>query len=90
MSFYKRKKTCPFTGPGAQTIDWKDTKTLSRFVSEKGKITPRRVSYVSHKKQRELATAIKRARFMGLMPYVNMELDSGRRPAPRSNDRSER
>jgi len=79
MSFYKRKKTCPFTGPGAMDIDWKDVRTLSRFISEKGKITPRRISFVSHKKQRELAKAIKRARFMALMPYVNDEVDSGRR-----------
>ena len=79
MSFFKRRKTCPFSGEGAMTIDWKDTKTLSRFISEKGKIVPRRISYVSHKKQRELATAIKRARHMGLMPYVNTEVDSGRR-----------
>lgn len=80
MAFFRRKKTCPFTGPGAQDIDWKDTRTLSRFISEKGKITPRRISFVSHKKQRELAKAIKRARFMGLMPYVNTEIDSGRKP----------
>lgn len=79
MSFFKRKKTCPFSGEGALTIDWKDVRTLSRFISEKGKIMPRRISYVSHKKQRELAIAIKRARHMALMPYVNNEVDSGRR-----------
>jgi small subunit ribosomal protein S18 len=79
MSFFKRKKTCPFSGEGAMTIDWKDVRTLSRFISEKGKIMPRRISYVSHKKQRELAIAIKRARHMALMPYVNNEVDSGRR-----------
>ncbi len=80
MSFFRRKKTCPFSGPDAQIIDWKDTKTLSRYISEKGKIVPRRISYVSHKKQRELATAIKRARFMGLLPYVNIEVEGGRKP----------
>lgn len=79
MSFFKRRKTCPFSGKGAQVIDWKDVKTLSRFISEKGKIMPRRISFVSHKKQRELATAIKRSRHMGLMPYANTEIDSGRR-----------
>jgi small subunit ribosomal protein S18 len=79
MSFFKRKKTCPFSGEGAIVLDWKDVKTLSRFVSEKGKIMPRRISYVSHKKQRELAIAIKRARHMGLMPYVNTEIDNSRR-----------
>lgn len=77
---FRRRKTCPFSGPDAQTIDWKDTRTLSRYISEKGKIVPRRISFVSHKKQRELAKAIKRARFMGLLPYVNNELDGGRGP----------
>ncbi len=79
MAGFRRRKTCPFTGPGAQTIDWKDTRTLSRFISEKGKIVPRRISFVSHKKQRELAKAIKRARFMALLPYVNNDIDSDRR-----------
>lgn len=68
--FFRRKKTCPFSGPNAQKIDWKDVKTLSRFISERGKIMPTRITYVSPKKQRELATAIKRARFMALMPYL--------------------
>lgn len=80
MALFRRKKTCPFSGPNALAIDWKDTKTLSRFISEKGKIVPRRISFVSHKKQRELAKAIKRARYMGLLPYVNNELNSGRKP----------
>lgn len=73
--FFKRKKTCPFSGPDALTIDWKDTKLLGRFVSERGKIMPSRITYVSRKKQRELARAIKRARFMALMPYVASEDD---------------
>lgn len=76
---FRRRKTCPFSGPGAQEIDWKDVRTLSRYISEKGKIVPRRISFVSHKKQRELAKAIKRARFMGLLPYVNNEIDGGRK-----------
>lgn len=79
MALFRRKKTCPFSGPNAQIIDWKDTRTLSRFISEKGKIVPRRISFVSHKKQRELAKAIKRARYMALLPYVNTELDGGRK-----------
>ena len=74
--FFKRKKTCPFSGPNARVIDWKDTRTLSRYVSERGKITPSRITSVSKKKQRELAKAIKRARFMGLLPYLNNEQDS--------------
>jgi len=68
--FFRRKKTCPFTGPNAPRIDWKDVKMLQRFISERGKIMPSRITAVSPKKQRELARAIKRARFMGLLPYL--------------------
>ena len=68
--FFRRKKTCPFTGPNAPKIDWKDTKTLVRFISERGKMMPSRITAVSPKKQRELSRAIKRARFMALLPYV--------------------
>ena len=74
--FFRRKKTCPFSGPKGQKIDWKDTKTLGRYISERGKITPSRITAVSHKKQRELAKAIKRARFMALMPYMGSEHDN--------------
>lgn len=73
--FFRRKKTCPFTGEGAPAIDWKDTRTLGRYISERGKIVPSRITAVSQKKQRELAKAIKRARFMALMPYVRQEND---------------
>jgi len=52
-------------------IDYKDIRTLSKFVSERGKMTPSRISSVSAKKQRALATAVKRARYLALMPYVN-------------------
>ncbi len=68
--FFRRKKSCPFTGPNAPKIDWKDTKTLQRYISERGKIMPSRITAVSPKKQRELARAIKRARFMALLPYL--------------------
>lgn len=68
--FHRRRKTCPFSGEGAQTIDYKDVKLLQRFVSERGKIVPSRITAVSAKRQRELARAIKRARFLGLLPYV--------------------
>jgi small subunit ribosomal protein S18 len=68
--FFRRRKTCPFTGEGAPKIDYKDTKLLSRYISERGKIVPSRITAVSAKKQRELAQAIKRARFLGLLPYV--------------------
>ncbi|HIJ61355.1 MAG TPA: 30S ribosomal protein S18 [Rhodospirillaceae bacterium] len=68
--FFRRRKTCPFSGDGAPVIDYKDIKLLQRFVSERGKIVPSRITAVSAKKQRELAQAIKRARFLGLLPYV--------------------
>ncbi len=68
--FYRRKKTCPFSGPNAPKIDYKDVRLLSRFLSERGKIVPARITAVSAKKQRELAQAIKRARFLALLPYV--------------------
>ena len=68
--FFRRRKTCPFSGPNAPKIDYKDVRLLSRFVSERGKIVPSRITAVSAKKQRELARAIKRARFLALMPYV--------------------
>ncbi|MDR3437197.1 30S ribosomal protein S18 [Telmatospirillum sp.] len=68
--FFRRRKTCPFSGEGAPKIDYKDVKLLQRFISERGKIVPSRITAVSAKKQRELARAIKRARFLGLLPYV--------------------
>jgi small subunit ribosomal protein S18 len=68
--FFRRKKTCPFSGANAPKIDYKDTKLLQRFISERGKIVPSRITAVSSKKQRLLAKAIKRARFMALLPYV--------------------
>ena len=70
LSFFRRRKSCPFSGPNAPKIDYKDTRTLTRYVSERGKIVPSRITAVSGKKQRELVRAIKRARFLGLMPYV--------------------
>jgi len=68
--FFRGRKSCPFKGENAPTIDYRDTKLLSRYVSERGKIVPSRITAVSAKKQRELAIAIKRARFLGLLPYV--------------------
>jgi small subunit ribosomal protein S18 len=68
--FFRRRKSCPFSGPNAPKIDYKDTKLLQRFISERGKIVPSRITAVSAKKQRELAQAIKRARFLALLPYV--------------------
>lgn len=68
--FYRRRKSCPFAGANAPKIDYKDVRLLSRFLSERGKIVPSRITAVSAKKQRELAQAIKRARFLALLPYV--------------------
>jgi len=69
-SFFRRRKTCPFSGPNAPKIDYKDVRQLGRFVSERGKIVPSRITAVSAKKQRELSKAIKRARYLALIPYV--------------------
>lgn len=72
---FKRRKTCVFSSPDATPIDWKDVNTLRRYISERGKIMPSRITYVSQKKQRELSKAIKRARYMGLLPYLQIESD---------------
>ena len=69
-AFFRRRKSCPFTGQNAPKIDYKDVKLLQRYISERGKIVPSRITAVSAKKQRELARAIKRARFLALLPYV--------------------
>ena len=68
--FFRRRKSCPFSGGNAPTIDYKDIKLLQRFVSERGKIVPSRITAVSAAKQRELARAIKRARFLALLPHL--------------------
>jgi len=68
--FFRRRKSCPFSGEGAPVIDYKDVKLLQRYISERGKIVPSRITAVSSKKQRELARAIKRARFLALLPYA--------------------
>jgi small subunit ribosomal protein S18 len=68
--FFRRKKSCPFTGDNAPKIDFKDTRLLQRYISERGKIVPSRITAVSAKKQRELAQAIKRSRFVALLPYA--------------------
>lgn len=68
---FRRRKSCPFSGKDGIIIDYKDIRTLSRYVSERGKLTPSRITAVSAKKQRELSNAVKRSRFLALMPYVN-------------------
>jgi small subunit ribosomal protein S18 len=66
----RRKKTCWFTENKIQFIDYKDERTLRRFVSERGKIIPRRISGTSAKYQRMLTEAVKRARHMAILPFV--------------------
>ncbi|MEO9469354.1 30S ribosomal protein S18 [Parasphingorhabdus sp.] len=68
--FFRRRKSCPFSGKNAQPIDYKDVRMLQGYISERGKIVPSRITAVSAKKQRELSKAIKRARHLGLLPYL--------------------
>ena len=68
--FFRRRKSCPFSAKDAPVIDFKDVRLLQGFMSERGKIVPSRITAVSAKKQRELARAIKRARFIGILPYA--------------------
>ena len=69
--FENKKRFCPFSQPNSPIIDYKDIKLLSRYISEKGKIIPSRITGVSRKKQKLLAKAIKRARFLSLLSYTN-------------------
>jgi len=68
--FFRRKKASPFAHADAPPIDYTDVKLLQRFVSERGKIVPRRITAVTAKEQRQLAKAVKRARELALLPYV--------------------
>ena len=69
---FKRKRACPFIAAGIKPheIDYKDTEMLKRFITEQGKILPRRITNVSQRHQRSLANAIKRSRYMALLPFV--------------------
>ena len=69
--FDDRKKFCPFSQKNSPIIDYKDIKLISRYVSEKGKITPSRITNVSRSKQLELSIAIKRSRFLALMSFTS-------------------
>jgi len=68
--FFRRRKSCPLSGSNAPAIDYKDVKLLGRYISERGKILPSRITAVSAKKQRKMSQAIKRARNLALLPYV--------------------
>ncbi len=67
--YFRRKRFCKFTAEGYTEIDYKDLNTLKGYVTETGKITPSRVSGTKAHYQRQLSTAIKRARFLALLPY---------------------
>ena len=72
--FLRRKKTCPFSGDKSPKIDYKDTKLLKKYLSERGKMIPSRITAVSAKKQRELARAIKRSRYIAPVSYTHLTL----------------
>ena len=69
-AFEERKRFCPFSQINSPIIDYKDTKLLTRYISEKGKMIPSRITNVARIKQKELSTAIKRARFLALLSYT--------------------
>jgi len=71
--FAKKKKSCPFTAANVKTIDYKDTETLKQFITERGKILPRRITGVSYFYQKILKKAVKQARHMALLPFVAKE-----------------
>ena len=69
--FFRRRKYCRFTSEGVEEIDYKDLATLKAYVSESGKIVPSRITGTKARYQRQLATAVKRARFLALLPYTD-------------------
>lgn len=69
--YFKRKRYCRFTADGVTQIDYKDILTLKNYVSESGKIVPSRISGTNARYQRQLSTAIKRARYLALIPYCD-------------------
>ncbi|MBH97015.1 MAG: 30S ribosomal protein S18 [Rhodospirillaceae bacterium] len=69
--YFRRKKYCRFTAEGVEEIDYKDLATLKQYISETGKIVPSRITGTKANYQRQLAVAIKRARFLALIPYTD-------------------
>lgn len=69
--YFRRKKFCRFTADGVDKIDYKDIATLKNYVTENGKIVPSRITGTKARYQRQLSTAIKRARFLALLPYTD-------------------
>ncbi|MCL6556129.1 MAG: 30S ribosomal protein S18 [Burkholderiales bacterium] len=68
---YKRRKFCRFTAEGIKEVDYKDVNLLKDFISETGKIIPARITGTKARYQRQLSTAVKRARFLALLPYTD-------------------
>jgi len=73
--YYRRKKFCRFTAEGVDQIDYKDINTLRNFITENGKIVPSRITWTKARYQRQLAIAIKRARFLALLPYCDQHVN---------------
>lgn len=69
--FFRRRKFCKFTAEGTKESDYKDLETLKQYITETGKIVPSRITGTKAKYQRQLATAVKRARFLALLPYTD-------------------
>lgn len=69
--FFRRRKFCRFSADGVKQIDYKDIQTLKAYITETGKIVPSRITGTSARYQRQLATAIKRARYIALLPYTD-------------------
>ncbi|HEX4872840.1 MAG TPA: 30S ribosomal protein S18 [Nevskiaceae bacterium] len=69
--FFRRKKSCKFSAEGAPEIDYKDLATLKQYIGENGKIVPARLTGTRTRYQRQLAVAVKRARFLSLLPYTD-------------------
>ena len=69
--FFRRRKMCKFSNENVKEIDYKDLETLKQYITETGKIVPSRITGTSARYQRQLATAIKRARFLALLPYTD-------------------
>lgn len=90
-AYFQRRRGCPFSGPKAPKIDYKDVRMLGKYLSDHGKILPRHITGVCAEKQRELAQAIKRARMLALLPYsVKFDSSEPRMPRGERPDRGDR
>ncbi|MES1943699.1 30S ribosomal protein S18 [Salinisphaera sp. PC39] len=69
--FFRRRRYCRFTAEGVEEIDYKDIETLKQYITETGKIVPSRITGTAARYQRQLSTAVKRARYLALLPYTD-------------------